>query len=134
LDFIWCWRGRECALITDGRFRAGTHNFCAGHVAPEALDGGPIALVEFGDEIRIVVTTNGIDLLASEEELAQRAMRVKPITPRYSTGVLETFARQGQGRIRARSRRPGSLLVSAPHLCLDEGRDVHSCHSGSSRQ
>jgi dihydroxy-acid dehydratase len=90
-------RGKDCALITDGRFSGGTHGFCVGHVAPEALDGGPIALVEDGDQIRMDVTSNSIDLLVSAEELAARATRVKPFTPRYSTGVLEKFARLVQG-------------------------------------
>jgi dihydroxy-acid dehydratase len=90
-------RGSDCALITDGRFSGGTHGFCVGHVAPEALDGGPIALVEDGDQIRIDVTTNSIDLLVSADELAERTSRVKPFTPRYSTGVLEKFARLVQG-------------------------------------
>jgi dihydroxy-acid dehydratase len=90
-------RGNDCALITDGRFSGGTHGFCVGHVAPEALDGGPIALVEDGDQIRIDVTTNSIDLLVGAEELAERTSRVKPFTPRYSTGVLEKFARLVQG-------------------------------------
>jgi dihydroxy-acid dehydratase len=90
-------RGNDCALITDGRFSGGTHGFCVGHVAPEALDGGPIALIKDGDQIRIDVTTNSIDLLVSEEELAERTKRVKPFTPRYNTGVLEKFARLVQG-------------------------------------
>jgi len=90
-------RGNDCALITDGRFSGGTHGFCVGHVAPEALDGGPIGLVADGDQIRIDVTTNSIDLLVSEEELARRAALVGPFTPRYTTGVLEKFARLVQG-------------------------------------
>jgi dihydroxy-acid dehydratase len=90
-------RGNDCALITDGRFSGGTHGFCVGHVAPEALDGGPIGLVADGDQIRIDVTTNSIDLLVSEEELARRAALVEPFTPRYTTGVLEKFARLVQG-------------------------------------
>jgi dihydroxy-acid dehydratase len=90
-------RGNDCALITDGRFSGGTHGFCVGHVAPEALDGGPIGLVADGDQIRIDVTTNSIDLLVSEEELAKRAAKVKAFTPRYTTGVLEKFARLVQG-------------------------------------
>jgi dihydroxy-acid dehydratase len=90
-------RGNDCALITDGRFSGGTHGFCVGHVAPEALDGGPIALIKDGDQIRIDVTTNSIDLLVSEEELSERTKRVKPFTPRYNTGVLEKFARLVQG-------------------------------------
>ncbi len=90
-------RGNDCALITDGRFSGGTHGFCVGHVAPEALDGGPIGLVADGDQIRIDVTTNSIDLLVSEDELARRAALVAPFTPRYTTGVLEKFARLVQG-------------------------------------
>jgi dihydroxy-acid dehydratase len=90
-------RGGDCALVTDGRFSGGTHGYCVGHVAPEALDGGPIALVQDGDIIEIDVTTYSINLLVDADELAARASRVKPFTPRYSTGALEKFARTVQG-------------------------------------
>jgi dihydroxy-acid dehydratase len=90
-------RGEDCALITDGRFSGGTHGFCVGHVAPEALDGGPIGLVADGDQINIDVNTLSIELLVSAEELAQRSKEVKAFTPRYTTGVLEKFARLVQG-------------------------------------
>jgi dihydroxy-acid dehydratase len=90
-------RGADCALVTDGRFSGGTHGFCVGHVAPEALDGGPIALVRDGDEIIIDVNTLSIDLMVDEAELAERAKHVPPFTPRYTTGVLEKFARLAQG-------------------------------------
>ncbi|MGB7653109.1 MAG: dihydroxy-acid dehydratase [Acidimicrobiales bacterium] len=90
-------RGADCALVTDGRFSGGTHGFCVGHVAPEALDGGPIALVRDGDQIVIDVDSLSIDLLVDAEELAERAKEVKPFTPRYSTGALEKFARTAQG-------------------------------------
>jgi dihydroxy-acid dehydratase len=90
-------RGADCALVTDGRFSGGTHGFCVGHVAPEALDGGPIALVRDGDEIIIDVNTLSIDLMVEEAELAERAKHVPPFTPRYTTGVLEKFARLAQG-------------------------------------
>ncbi|MGC2174398.1 MAG: dihydroxy-acid dehydratase [Acidimicrobiales bacterium] len=90
-------RGADCALVTDGRFSGGTHGFCIGHVAPEALDGGPIVLVRDGDEIAIDVTTHSIDLLVDEAELAERAKHVAPFTPRYSSGALEKFARLAQG-------------------------------------
>jgi dihydroxy-acid dehydratase len=66
-------------------------------VAPEALDGGPIALVHDGDEIVIDVNTLSIDLLVDEAELAERAKHLAPFTPRYTTGVLEKFARLVQG-------------------------------------
>jgi dihydroxy-acid dehydratase len=90
-------RGSDCALITDGRFSGGTHGFCVGHVAPEALDGGPIALVRDGDRIIIDVETLSIDLDVDAAELEERAKHVAPFVPRYSTGVLEKFARMAQG-------------------------------------
>jgi dihydroxy-acid dehydratase len=90
-------RGADCALVNDGRFSGGTHGFCVGHVAPEALDGGPIALVHDGDEIVIDVNTLSIDLVVDEAELAERAKHVATFTPRYTTGVLEKFARLAQG-------------------------------------
>ena len=90
-------RGADCALVTDGRFSGGTHGFCVGHVAPEALDGGPIALVEDGDQIRINVNEHRIELLVAPEVLAERSLHVKPFVPRYTTGVLEKFARLVQG-------------------------------------
>jgi dihydroxy-acid dehydratase len=90
-------RGSDCALITDGRFSGGTHGFCVGHVAPEALDGGPIALVRDGDRITIDVETLSIELAVDPVELAERAKHVAPFVPRYTTGVLEKFARMAQG-------------------------------------
>ena len=65
-------RGGDAALITDGRFSGGTHGFCIGHVAPEAVDGGPIAFVEEGDRIRIDVVDHTIDLLVDDATLAER--------------------------------------------------------------
>ena len=90
-------RGADCALITDGRFSGGTWGFCIGHVAPEAVDGGPIAFVRDGDRIRIDVPTHSLDLLVDEEELAARRVGWEPIPPRYTTGVLHKYARLAQG-------------------------------------
>src|SRR5204863_249532 len=59
-------RGADAALITDGRFSGGTHGFCVGHVAPEAVDGGPIALVQDGDGIVIDAAAHTIELLVDE--------------------------------------------------------------------
>ena len=86
-------RGADCALITDGRFSGGTHGFCIGHVAPEAVAGGPIALVEDGDRIVIDVTNHTIDLLVDDEVLATRSANLKAFEPRYTSGVLAKFAR-----------------------------------------
>ncbi|WP_420637675.1 dihydroxy-acid dehydratase [Candidatus Poriferisocius sp.] len=90
-------RGADAALITDGRFSGGTHGFCVGHVAPEATEGGPIALVAEGDTIRIDVRDHSVDLLVSETELAERRANWKPPEPRYTKGVLAKYARLAQG-------------------------------------
>jgi dihydroxy-acid dehydratase len=86
-------RGLDCALVTDGRFSGGTHGFCIGHVAPEAVAGGPIALVADGDRIVIDVENHTIDLMVDEATLAERAANLKEFEPRYTTGVLAKFAR-----------------------------------------
>src|SRR4029450_6140179 len=65
-------RGADAALITDGRFSGGTHGFCVGHVAPEAVDGGPIALIEEGDRIVIDAEAHTIDLLVEQSVLDAR--------------------------------------------------------------
>ena len=90
-------RGGDCALITDGRFSGGTWGFCIGHVAPEAVDGGPIALVEDGDRILIDVPTKTLDLLVDDDVLASRREGWTPNEPRYTTGVLGKYARLVQG-------------------------------------
>jgi dihydroxy-acid dehydratase len=90
-------RGADCALITDGRFSGGTWGFCIGHVAPEAVDGGPIAFVRDGDRIRIDVASHGLDLLVDEAELARRRQGWTPNPPRYTSGVLGKYARLAQG-------------------------------------
>ena len=90
-------RGADCALITDGRFSGGTWGFCIGHVAPEAVDGGPIAFVRDGDVIRIDVPTLALDLLVDDDEMARRREGWQPNPPRYTSGVLGKYARLAQG-------------------------------------
>jgi dihydroxy-acid dehydratase len=90
-------RGSDAALITDGRFSGGTHGFCVGHVAPEAVDGGPIAFVRDGDRIVIDVTGHTIDLLVDDDEIARRRADWKLPEPRYTSGVLAKYARLAQG-------------------------------------
>jgi dihydroxy-acid dehydratase len=90
-------RGTDAALITDGRFSGGTHGFCVGHVSPEAVDGGPIALVAEGDRIRIDVTGHSIELLVDAETLEQRRAAWSPPEPRYRSGVLAKYAVLAQG-------------------------------------
>jgi dihydroxy-acid dehydratase len=90
-------RGADVALITDGRFSGGTWGFCIGHVAPEAVDGGPIAFVREGDRIRIDVPSLTLDLLVDEAEMARRREGWQPNPPRYTSGVLGKYARLAQG-------------------------------------
>jgi dihydroxy-acid dehydratase len=90
-------RGHDCALITDGRFSGGTWGFCIGHVAPEAVDGGPIAFVRDGDRISIDVSTLSLDLLVDDSELSARREGWTPNPPRYTSGVLGKYARLAQG-------------------------------------
>jgi dihydroxy-acid dehydratase len=90
-------RGGDTALITDGRFSGGTHGFCIGHVAPEAVDGGPIAFVREGDRIVIDVVNHTIDLDVDGDELATRVSEWKLPEPRYTSGVLAKYARLASG-------------------------------------
>ena len=84
--------GEKVALITDGRFSGGTRGFCIGHVGPEAADGGPIALVENGDIIRIDAEAGTIDLDVAEDVLAERRARWIPRVNDYQSGVLWRYA------------------------------------------
>ncbi|MHB8318526.1 MAG: dihydroxy-acid dehydratase [Acidimicrobiales bacterium] len=99
-------RGSDCALVTDGRFSGGTHGFCIGHVAPEAVDDGPIALVRDGDRIVIDVNNHRIDLDVDDAELASRRAQAKPFEPRYTSGVLAKYARLVTGADRGAVTEP----------------------------
>jgi dihydroxy-acid dehydratase len=90
-------RGADAALVTDGRFSGGTHGFCIGHVAPEAVDGGPIAFVAEGDRIVIDVVGHTIDLLVDDATLSRRRAEWKIPEPRYTSGVLAKYARLASG-------------------------------------
>src|ERR687889_374750 len=76
--------GKDVLLLTDGRFSGATTGLCVGHVAPEATDGGPIALVRDGDRIRLDLTTRTPDLLVDDDELAARRENWAPLPPRYT--------------------------------------------------
>jgi dihydroxy-acid dehydratase len=91
--------GETVALVTDGRFSGGTRGFCVGHVGPEAADGGPIALVEDGDAIRIDADAGTIDLLVDPNLLADRRARWQPRVNDYQSGALWRYA-QGVGPAR----------------------------------
>ena len=83
--------GKDVLLLTDGRFSGGTTGLCIAHVAPEAVDGGPIAFVRDGDLIKLDVATRTLDLLVDDEELAKRRIGWEPMPPKYTTGVLSKY-------------------------------------------
>jgi dihydroxy-acid dehydratase len=85
--------GEKVALITDGRFSGATRGFCIGHVGPEAADGGPIALIEDGDAIRIDAEAGTIDLLVAEDVLDQRRAAWKQRVNDYQSGALWRYSR-----------------------------------------
>jgi dihydroxy-acid dehydratase len=86
--------GEEVALLTDGRFSGATHGLMAGHVAPEAVHGGPIAAVRDGDMVEFDVPARELRVELSEEEIAARVADYKSPPPPYRTGVLAKYARQ----------------------------------------
>ena len=85
--------GASVALITDGRFSGASRGASIGHVSPEAAVGGPIALVEEGDRIRIDIPGNRLEVLVSDEEMAARKEKWQPREPRVTTGYLARYAK-----------------------------------------
>jgi dihydroxy-acid dehydratase len=90
-------RGGDVALVTDGRFSGATHGLCVGHIAPEAVDGGPIGLVRDGDRIVLDVASRSIDLEVDEAELERRRADLTHPEPRYTRGVLAKYAKLVSG-------------------------------------
>jgi dihydroxy-acid dehydratase len=85
--------GKDVLLMTDGRFSGGTTGLCVGHIAPEAVDGGPIAFVNDGDRIRLDVANGTLDVLVDEAEFEARKVGFEPLPPRYKTGVLAKYTK-----------------------------------------
>jgi dihydroxy-acid dehydratase len=85
--------GKDVLLLTDGRFSGGTTGLCIGHIAPEATEGGPIALVRDGDLIRVNIAARSLELLVEPEELEARKANWAPLPPRYTRGVLAKYSR-----------------------------------------
>lgn len=83
--------GKDVLLLTDGRFSGGTTGLCVGHVAPEAVDGGPIAFVRDGDSITLDVANRTLEVEISEEERERRQVGWEPLPPKYATGVLAKY-------------------------------------------
>jgi dihydroxy-acid dehydratase len=80
-------------LMTDGRFSGGTTGLCVGHVAPEAVDGGPIAFLADGDRIRLDVANGTLDVVVDPGEFEARKVGFTPLPPRYTTGVLAKYVK-----------------------------------------
>ncbi|MEI2820157.1 MAG: dihydroxy-acid dehydratase [Marmoricola sp.] len=85
--------GKDVLLITDGRFSGGTTGLCVGHIAPEAVDGGPIAFLRDGDQITLDVAGHSLDVAVSEDEIAERRVGWEPNAPKYTRGVLGKYAK-----------------------------------------
>ena len=85
--------GSSVALITDGRFSGASRGASIGHVSPEAAEGGPIALVEEGDLIRINIPEHKLEVVVSDEELARRKAAWTPREPKVTTGYLKRYAK-----------------------------------------
>jgi dihydroxy-acid dehydratase len=85
--------GKDVLLLTDGRFSGGTTGLCVGHVAPEAVDAGPIAFLRDGDRIRLDVAKGTLDVLVDADEFASRREGFTPLPPRYTSGVLAKYVK-----------------------------------------
>jgi dihydroxy-acid dehydratase len=85
--------GKSVLLLTDGRFSGGSTGLCVGHIAPEAADGGPIALIKDGDLVRIDIPSRTLELLVDGAELANRRENFSPLPPRYTRGVLAKYVK-----------------------------------------
>ena len=85
--------GKDVLLMTDGRFSGGTTGLCVGHVAPEAVDGGPIAFVRDGDTITLDVANKVLDVHVDADELAARKDGWAPLEPKFTRGVLGKYAK-----------------------------------------
>lgn len=85
--------GKDVLLMTDGRFSGGTTGLCVGHIAPEAVDGGPIAFIKDGDKIRLDVANGTLDVLVDKDEFDSRKAGFEPLPPVYKTGVLAKYTK-----------------------------------------
>jgi dihydroxy-acid dehydratase len=85
--------GKSVLLLTDGRFSGGSTGLCVGHVAPEAVDGGPIAFIKDGDQVRIDVKARTLDLLVDPAELESRKVGWNPLPHKFTRGVLAKYSK-----------------------------------------
>ena len=121
-------RGADCALITDGRFSGGTWGFCIGHVAPEAVDGGPIAFVRDGDRIRIDVPSKSLDLLVDDDRAGRAAQGLVAEPAALHHGRARQVRPVGAGRRDRRHHQPAVALIR-----VSAARRARSRHSDGSK-
>ena len=110
--------GESVALVTDGRFSGATHGLMAGHVAPEAAAGGPIAAVRDGEIITFDLPARTLHVDIPDSEIAERLRLYRPLPPRYTTGVMAKYARlvssAAEARVQDRRPRPVAQALKAP--------------------
>jgi len=109
--------GEKVALITDGRFSGGTRGFCIGHVGPEAAEGGPIALIEDGDQIAIDAEAGTIDLLVEPSVLDERRVKWQPRSNDYQAGALWRYAQNVGPAVKGALTHPGAAAET--HVYAD---------------
>jgi dihydroxy-acid dehydratase len=83
--------GKDVLLVTDGRFSGGTTGLCVGHIAPEAVDGGPIAFVKDGDPFILDVAIRTLEVEIDDDEFEARKVGWQPVPPKYTSGVLAKY-------------------------------------------
>ena len=128
--------GKDVLLLTDGRFSGGTTGLCVGHVAPEAVDAGPIAFVRDGDRIRLDVANATLDLLVDAAELAARARagsRCRRATPAACCQVRQARPARVQGAVCDLSRRSAPARSTGAQASTDGGPVIHDVRRGRQR-
>jgi dihydroxy-acid dehydratase len=112
--------GDSVALLTDGRFSGATHGFMVGHVAPEAMTGGPIAAVADGDAIEFDIGKRSLNVALTDAELQRRMSTWKAPSPRYSTGVMAKYA------LMVSSAAQGAVTTPSSHFSRSISEGVHA--------
>ncbi|MCC5875699.1 MAG: dihydroxy-acid dehydratase [Candidatus Sumerlaeia bacterium] len=113
--------GYDCAMVTDGRFSGATRGLMVGHVTPEAMVGGPIALVQDGDIIAMDANAGTINVEVSEEEMERRLKEWKPIEPRYNGGALYKYAQLvGPASLGALTSPGGGVPIDVDKMIIRE--------------
>ncbi len=97
--------GEEVALLTDGRFSGATRGLMVGHVAPEAIKGGPIAALQEGDEVTIDIDGRRLDVALTDEEIERRVAAYEPPPPLFGRGVMAKYAATRRLRLARRDHR-----------------------------